>query len=269
MKQRLITGIITGIIFLTMLFIGNYAYLILILLLASIGFREYVQLNHMPVLSFSSIVGFIIVAILTLPWGKLIFTYETNFYMLLWLVTLLWLTNTVISKNKMTLDHVSLLLLGVVYISTGFRYMLDIRYIDSHGLFWSLLIFVCIWVTDSAAYFVGSRFGKHKLWPDISPKKSIEGAIGGILFSILVAVVFYCIEPQLLPLQHAILIGFLIAIIGHIGDLIQSAIKRTRGIKDSGNIFPGHGGVLDRVDSWLIVFPCMFVYGHYFGLFTS
>jgi phosphatidate cytidylyltransferase len=168
---------------------------------------------------------------------------------------------TVSSKNAITIDKITVLWLGAVYIGMGFHYMLSIR-IPDHGLFWSIFIFVCIWASDSGAYFVGSRLGRHPLWPEISPKKSIEGAFGGIIFSVVAALIFAGYAPELLTFARAILLGLVIAIVGQLGDLIQSAYKRVKGVKDSGTLLPGHGGVLDRVDSWLIVFPFL----HFLGL---
>ncbi len=105
-------------------------------------------------------------------------------------------------------------------------------------------------------------FGKHLLWPAISPKKTYEGAIGGIILAVIVTLLFALFNPDLLSILDAIVLGLIIAIVGQLGDFIQSAYKRTYEIKDTGALLPGHGGVLDRLDSWLIVFP--FVY--YLGL---
>jgi len=99
------------------------------------------------------------------------------------------------------------------------------------------------------------------LWPSISPKKTIEGAIGGMLVSTLTALTFSTIQPEILSYKEAIQIGFIISVLGQLGDLIQSAYKRVRNIKDSGNILPGHGGILDRTDSWIIVFPFVHLLG--------
>src|SRR5690606_26802543 len=95
---------------------------------------------------------------------------------------------TVISKNKKTLDHAALVMLGAVYIGIGFQAMINVRMIEDHGLFWTFLSFGCIWASDIGAYFTGRAIGKHKLWPTISPNKTIEGAAGGILLAIIVAV---------------------------------------------------------------------------------
>ncbi|MOA34727.1 Phosphatidate cytidylyltransferase [compost metagenome] len=135
--------------------------------------------------------------------------------------------------------------------------MIDVRQMEQHGLFWTFLSFCCIWASDIGAYFVGRAIGKNKLWPSISPNKTVEGALGGVFMSLVVSVLFALFAPELVSVPKALLIGLLAAVAGQFGDLIQSAYKRVRDIKDTGKLLPGHGGVLDRCDSWLIVFPLL------------
>jgi phosphatidate cytidylyltransferase len=262
LKQRMVTGVIAGIVFITFIVLGGYAYAGLILLLSIIGYNEYIRMNGYQAHKAASLVGLIIVLLLTVPWETEHFSWMAiHSDSVIWLAMFVLLSITVATKNAITIDQVSVILLGALYIGFGFHYMIATR-IPEQGLFWAILIFVCIWASDSGAYFVGSKLGKHPLWPQISPKKSIEGAIGGIAISIIIAICFSIYEPDLLPLGQAILLGLVIAVVGQIGDLIQSAYKWVKGIKDTGTLLPGHGGVLDRVDSWLIVFPFL----HFTGL---
>lgn len=122
-----------------------------------------------------------------------------------------------------------------------------------------LALFVFIWVNDTAAYFFGSLLGKHKLIEHISPKKSVEGFIAGVIFTIVSSFVFAHFFPSYSVLFW---IGFavIVALFGTLGDLFESLIKRTSSVKDSGNIIPGHGGILDRIDSLLIAIPAVFLY---------
>jgi phosphatidate cytidylyltransferase len=255
LKQRIITGIVAAVVFLTLLYLGNYWFMSFIGVAALIGFYEFVKMYGFKPFSLTSLVGYLGVACLSMPWTITNLPVLSSATSIIWFFLFILLSITVISKNKVTIDQISALFLGVVYIGLGFHYMIETRMIEQGGLFWTLLIFFCIWATDSGAYFTGSKFGKHPLWPAISPKKSIEGSIGGIVSSLVVALCFSLVQPDLLSWKHALLIGVVIAIVGQIGDLIQSAYKRVKGIKDTGTILPGHGGVLDRVDSWLIVFP--------------
>ena len=127
-----------------------------------------------------------------------------------------------------------------------------------------LAIFVFIWVNDTAAYFFGSLLGKRKLMEHISPKKSVEGFIAGILFTIIASLVFARIYEDYTVVFW---IGFatVIALFGTLGDLFESLIKRTSSVKDSGNLIPGHGGILDRIDSLLVAIPAIYLY---FTIFT-
>ena len=122
-----------------------------------------------------------------------------------------------------------------------------------------------IWINDTGAYLVGSFLGKHKLYEKISPNKTWEGTIGGVILCIALSFVMVKLFPQL-ELQHWIVISVIVAVFGTLGDLVESMLKRTAGVKDTGNIMPGHGGVLDRFDSLLFSTPFVFCYLAAMGL---
>ncbi len=253
MKQRIITGVFAGAGFLLMLAIGGYGFAALIAVLSVIGYYEFLRMNGAKPWEWSSVVGFLGIVYFVVPFGRWTPAFPP-LEIAIWLWLLVFLAVTVISKNREPIDKIALSFLGVVYIGTGFHFMIYTRWLE-HGLFWTLLLFVCIWVSDSAAYFTGRAIGKRLLWPEISPKKTVEGAVGGIAFSVAAAIGFSLYAPELLSVSKAVGIGLAASVLGQLGDLIESAYKRVRGIKDSGAILPGHGGVLDRCDSWLIVFP--------------
>ena len=120
-----------------------------------------------------------------------------------------------------------------------------------------------IWCNDTGAYVIGSKFGQHgryRLFPRISPKKSWEGFIGGIFFSVVAAVLMSLFMDNMLSMPLMIGLGFLVSIFATWGDLAESLVKRTVGVKDSGKFMPGHGGILDRIDSLLLVIPAMLCY---------
>lgn len=124
-----------------------------------------------------------------------------------------------------------------------------------------LFFFFFLWVSDTGQYFSGRMFGKRKLFESLSPKKTIEGFVGGLLLAGAFGYVAHILQPQLFPFQLlSILLGILLAATGTAGDLIESSFKRAAGVKDSGNLIPGHGGVLDRFDSTLFASPIYFVY---------
>jgi len=133
---------------------------------------------------------------------------------------------------------------------------------DFHELGPKLVYFLVlvVWLGDTGAYYVGRKFGRHKMSPLISPKKTIEGGIGGLLMSIITALVIRFTFFQEMPLVHAIIAGALLSISGMIGDLAESMWKRSAEVKDSGTLLPGHGGFLDRFDSVFFTAPILYTY---------
>lgn len=151
---------------------------------------------------------------------------------------------------------------GIIYSVFGQMYItlpLSLLMILTNSEFPVIALFVFIWVNDTAAYFFGSLLGKHKLHERISPKKSIEGFVAGILFTVLFSFIFAYFFPQF-TLPFWIGLSLIVSLFGTLGDLFESLIKRTCNIKDAGNIIPGHGGILDRIDSLLVAVPAVFIY---------
>jgi phosphatidate cytidylyltransferase len=153
---------------------------------------------------------------------------------------------------------------GILYIGWILSYMVALRYLED-GRGWVFLAILCTFASDICAYLVGRTFGRHKMAPYISPKKSWEGAVAGVVGSIILseAVVYFFHLP--VDYGMAVVLGVLISVIGQSGDLIKSLFKRNMEVKDSGNVLPGHGGFLDRIDSLLLA--GMLVY--YFVAFIS
>ena len=144
--------------------------------------------------------------------------------------------------------------LGLIYLPLLLGHLVLLRQLpDGRG--WVFLVLFAVMACDSLAYFVGSSLGKHKLYPAVSPKKSIEGALGGLVGSCLGVWLAAVLFLPSFGIKDVLLVGILIGIVGQIGDLFESLLKRACGVKDSGGIFPGHGGILDRLDSLLFAFP--------------
>ncbi len=154
------------------------------------------------------------------------------------------------------------LLIGYLYIAVSFGLLAHL-YASNHYL--PLFLIVCIWVNDTMQYLVGSFLGKTKMAPIISPKKTWEGTIGGSALCVLVAIIWSAITNQF-SIGVTIVIAACASIVGTLGDLLESKLKRTAGIKDSGNIMPGHGGALDRFDSILLAAPVAFIVLNLLGL---
>jgi phosphatidate cytidylyltransferase len=153
------------------------------------------------------------------------------------------------------------LIFTVIYVALPFSFALGLPKFSSYDSNFSLeviFLFILIWSSDTFAYLVGKFFGKHKMAPKISPKKTWEGYAGGVVLTLVLSYFVEMYQPQLRG--NWMVVGFLIAAFAPLGDLVESQLKRTFGVKDSGNIIPGHGGVLDRLDSFLICVPVVYLY---------
>ncbi len=152
---------------------------------------------------------------------------------------------------------------GFIYLALPAACLTKLSLIEFEGSYRSAQLYFClatILMGDTGAYFVGTRFGKHKLIPKVSPKKSVEGSIGGLVFSGMTAYVLNILFNLPFPAWYAVLMGISMGIAGQIGDLLESAFKRAGGYKDSGNLLPGHGGFLDRIDSLILGIPVAFLF---------
>lgn len=147
----------------------------------------------------------------------------------------------------------------IIYTFLTFAFSLGIPALGEGSFGWEVfMLFVLIWSSDSFAYFAGRMFGKHKMAPTISPKKTWEGFAGGVVCTLILG---YFIEQNMPELRgNWIIMGLLVSVFAPLGDLVESQFKRTFGVKDSGNIIPGHGGVLDRLDSFIICAPVVYLY---------
>lgn len=161
----------------------------------------------------------------------------------------------VLSYPGVTPAGVAVRLTGTLYISL-FIYFYLIRTLDG-GQLWILILLASIWAGDTLAYFTGKKLGKRKLAPELSPGKTVEGAVGGLAGGILGAFGVNFLFPSL-PLGQVLAVSAVAGVFGIIGDLFESSLKRQGGIKDSGNIIPGHGGVLDRFDSLIFAAPAVY-----------
>ena len=163
------------------------------------------------------------------------------------------------------LDATMTTLFPVFFVGLPFAYVVGLRTIPGeNGPDLLLLALVCVTLSDAGAYYAGSAFGSRRMAPVISPKKSWEGALGGALASVVGAVVAHEWFFQRLSLAHAMALGLILCAAGIVGDLAESMLKRAAGVKDSSGMLPGHGGVLDRVDSLLVAAPVLYYYWSFF-----
>lgn len=190
---------------------------------------------------------------------------EIGWVMAFIFILLLPLGEILMSRN-FSLKTIGYSLLGLLYVTAPLSMMVDMRlypYTEVHapGYLVPLLLIIFIWINDTMAYIVGSLIGRTPFFPSISPKKTIEGTVGGMILAIAAAGVFgYYWGDQWLHWPHWMALACIAAIFGTAGDLLESRLKRLAGVKDSGRIMPGHGGFLDRFDSLLVAAPFAWIY---------
>jgi phosphatidate cytidylyltransferase len=192
---------------------------------------------------------------------------------LLALLVIATLIHQVLRRDPEPLANIGVTFLGVVYVGWLLSYLIFLRSLPgtlqlslfgftlpeaARGAWLVLYVFAVTWMTDTGAYFIGMRFGKTKLAPNLSPKKTVEGAIGGVIAATSMSLLWGMWVG--LPWYHCLILGPILSVLGQVGDLSESAIKRDLGLKDFGGILPGHGGVLDRFDSILFTAPVAYYY---------
>lgn len=240
-----------------LLLLGGVPWLLSVGIVSAIGMGEMFNIvektdrNPLRILGWISVLLIMIQNVLAPEQPGLVIAIIISFHLLL----------MVFGYNKIHLADIGISIFAILYVGWFMSHLYLLRIIPN-GFSWVLFVFLANWATDTAAYFVGRAFGKHKLAPSVSPNKTIEGSLGGIVGGILVAIIFPQVAPNMpenatYPL---LFLGILISILGQLGDLVESAMKRKANIKDSGKIIPGHGGILDRFDSILLTVPLAYYF---------
>ncbi|MGL4521098.1 MAG: phosphatidate cytidylyltransferase [Bacilli bacterium] len=254
MKQRIITGVLAAAVFIPLVFYGGPLFICVSIALAIIGVYELLRMRGIPMFSLPGLlsVGLLVALLVPTFWQVNNKNLMSAFIIYLFLI----LAYTVFSKNRFSFEDASFITLTVFYVGIGFLFFIQTRMIED-GVAYIFYALFTIWATDSGAYFMGRAFGKRKLWPEISPNKTIEGSIGGTLIAVIVAVLYNQFVGMDMGMVQLIVLTILLSVVGQLGDLVQSAYKRHYGVKDSGRLLPGHGGILDRFDSLLFVLPIL------------
>ena len=273
-KKNLIIRTITGVLFVAIMiagFLNVQAMILLFALITGLTMWEYTGLINentegVYVNRFISTVAGVYLFFAVAGWvngivnGFMVFTP--------YILTLLYLfISELYLKAENAIHNWAYTMLGQMYVALPFALINILGALGGNGtkiMVLPLCLFVFLWINDSGAYVSGSLFGKHKLFPRISPGKTSEGSIGGGLLVVVAAcVVAYLINGKNLTAEYLLMwvgLGIIVVFFGTWGDLVESLFKRTLGIKDSGNILPGHGGMLDRFDSSLLAIPAAVVY---------
>jgi len=249
MKVRTLTAIIALLIFLPILLQGGMILMLFAYLLALIALKELLNMNMIKFLSIPGLISALALVIIMLPQDAGDWVQVIQLKGLI-AMSFIVLSYTVLSKNRFSFMDAAFCLMTVAYIGIGFMYFYETR---SEGLHYILYAFLIVWLTDTGAYILGKLMGKHKLWPVISPNKTIEGFIGGIICSILVPLIMQFFVDFHMNIWTLLLVTIILSMFGQLGDLVESGFKRHFGVKDSGRILPGHGGILDRFDSFMFV----------------
>lgn len=256
MLVRIISGALLLLCMGTGMILGNWWLFALCLFISVLGLFEFYKVVgiHKNIVGILGYVGtFALYAFLLFQKGELIMFVIS-------MLTIIWMAIMVFEYPKYHVTQIALALLGVVYVDWMLSYIYQTRQL-TNGIFYIWLIFISAWGSDSFAYLVGITIGKHKMTPKLSPKKSVEGAIGGIAGAAILGALYgwgmqFVVGSNLaLAFMVASMLGAMVSIIG---DLAASAVKRTYNIKDYGKIIPGHGGIMDRFDSVIFTAPIVY-----------
>ncbi len=263
LSTRVIVGVIGIPLLIVLSLIGKIPFLILVLAIGLVSYFEFTQMMRNKHTYTNKLIGFLSVAVLIVNEYKSIVDYHI---LLLLIIVLLSLFELFRNKDS-AVANIGSTLLGIFYIGILSAAIIDLRefYKDSaftypQGGYLIISILASIWICDSAAYFIGSAFGKHKLFPRVSPNKSWEGAVAGFVFAVAGMIAAHEFILDFMELKDVVVIGLIVGLFGQIGDLIESLFKRDSHVKDSSSIIPGHGGILDRFDSLLFTAPIVYLY---------
>lgn len=257
MLIRIVTAIIALLLFVPIVWFGSWPLEVVMTALAVLGMSEFLQMKKTPLKSFPAFISMLGVAGVVMVDRLTPFIGEQGIVKVILAVVVLLLAYSLKEIDFTTYDIGSIILL-LAYVGIGFSSFVALR---SYSLPHLALVILVIWGTDSGAYLIGRKIGKNKLAPSVSPNKTIEGSIGGAVVAALISMVFLHFYPLFDSYILSVFFMVVLSVVGQAGDLIESKIKREFKVKDSGNLLPGHGGILDRFDSTLLVLNVIFILG--------
>ncbi|HZK28559.1 MAG TPA: phosphatidate cytidylyltransferase [Thermoclostridium sp.] len=278
MKVRIISGAVAAIALFVVMRLSPFVMGVVVFIAALIALYEFYQAVKKVNLRPTKIAGFFMCTLFFLYLSRT-FVNGTNsvlekvfnfvfqqdiIYLVVYILTVFMLTQLIFRYRQFKLEDIAITLLGLIYIPFLLSFILLLR-LMSNGYELSWLIFIGAYSTDTFAYFIGKFFGKRKVLPEVSPNKTVAGCIGGVIGSVICVTLYGALYINNVTnlnanIIHYIIIGVLCGIVAQLGDWTASAIKRIVDIKDFGHIMPGHGGILDRIDSLLFVAPAVYFY---------
>lgn len=257
--KRTLPGILLAVAWVVLLVKGTpWQFYLVMLTVAAIGASEYLKMicteKPGPLWRIYLAGAICLPVAFSLP-GPAVVSPQSGLFLAFFSVTLYFLRRYTHFDN--TYEHFSRMVFGIVYVGFLASYLVMLRYLPQGGS-WLIVLSAVTAGSDSGAYYVGSAFGKKKLCPNISPKKTVEGALGGLLCGIVAALVCAGVLMDNVSWFFVILAATLLTGVGILGDLTESVVKRGTGTKDSGRLLAGHGGILDRIDSLLLASPVLY-----------
>jgi phosphatidate cytidylyltransferase len=263
LQKRTIWGVLFVAILLGAILLGQFTFAPVFLIISVFSLKEFFDITKKVNIKPQYFTGILFGATLFIvSYLNASGVVSAKFLLLLLPLSAMIFIRELYRKKENPLQNIAITFLGVIYISTPFALMNFIVFPETNGYNPTLLLslFIFIWVNDSGAYIAGTTFGKHRLFERISPKKSWEGFIGGLLSAVIAAYILSITLASDYPFAFMAILAVIIVTTGTLGDLAESMFKRNLGIKDSGNIIPGHGGLLDRFDSIILATPIVFFF---------
>ena len=265
-SKRVIVSVFAIPIILALSYLGGFYFFVFVSVISLLSFYEFCTLAKSKNANVDFYSGSVIILLLLINQ----YQHFVDIIVIIIISTLILLISELFRNKGSAILNLGTAFLGIFYIGIFSATFIALREfypplneLYNRGAFLIISIFASIWIGDSAAYYGGTAFGKHKLFPRVSPKKSWEGAIFGFIFSVAAMILAKVIILDFLKWQDVIIIGIIIGIIGQIGDLVESLFKRDSSVKDSSGLIPGHGGFLDRFDSLLFSAPVIWLYLRY------
>lgn len=259
--MRTLSGFLFVVLIVGSILLSPYTFAVLFILIAGFAVKEFHDLTNrqsqVNVNVWFSVVAAMLLFACSFVYASQIWRFPV--YSIYGLFLIISAISQLYLKKENPIHNWAYFILGQVFIALPFSLLPYILFIEKWQPLVLLAVFVTIWVNDTGAYLVGVTFGKHRLFERISPKKSWEGFFGGAIAALISGYVFSLFFVQI-SLLNWLILSEIIVIFGTYGDLIESLLKRTVGVKDSGNIIPGHGGLLDRFDSMLLAAPVVFIF---------